>query len=502
MAMATQVWKLRRITRNKLEAPKFPRRENFLLTALLLSMSLISAGCGETAKPVVSPAAGQVDTYFGGPFNVSGSSVAQSAAAFDHAANQIAVSGHIIGVNNTQVPTNIINGTFTTADTGFLAVTETLAVDPKSGTPTAQNPALTGAWAVEVPGGGALANFLALNNSGPMSAAPTAMAQNTACPSSPIASPFLYVTVPYAGMLNDMADYGMVQIAAQGSAVTFAAQPFLIGSNPQTTSTVTGGCSQTVLGALTAYPLNTYGNSSPLQPELISIGTAGLLVSFFFPQAGGSSAFGGGTGVIGVAELSSPVNVNSVSSATYNGFVFSPGNPVKQSNGYDITVLASAFGNHTAASSACSVLQSSLAANNGQGGRVPVLPSPNAIYGGEFLTVSSTGSVNDPSGASGSENCDVAIDLGPQDSTNNGLFPNATVFIGANFLPYSASQPGTCGGSACAVSFPAAAVVGQVQGQYVIFVAASRVSSPAAQLPDGAGNLVAQPLGIYLFQKM
>jgi hypothetical protein len=500
MVMEWRVLKLRRITANKLGALMFPPCENFLLAVLLVSMLLVSNGCGQTAKPVVTSAAGQVDTYFGGPFNVSGSPAAQpNAAAFDRSAHQIALSSQI----RTGAPVNIINGTFTSADTGFLAVTESLAVSPTTQLPSAQNPAITGAWAVEIPGAGALANFLSLHATGLDSAGPTAMVQNTACPNFTAPREFLYVTVPYETMFTDMADYGIANISTQGSAVTFSAQPFLIGSTPQTTSTVTGGCSQTVLGALTAYPLNTFGNSAPLGPELISIGSAGLLVSRFYPLNGGSSAFGGGTGVIGVAAPSSPLDVNSVSSAKYNGFIFSPKNTVQQSNGYDITVLASAFGNHAGASQACSTLQASLAANNSQSGTVPVLPSPNSIYGGEFLTISATGTVNDPTGAVGSENCDVAIDLGTQDPSSNGLFPNATVFIGSNCPPFSASKPWTCSsGSVCAVSFPAAAIVGQVQGQYVIFVAASGVSTPPAQLPDGSGNLTPQPVGIYLFQKM
>src|SRR5215472_12695944 len=267
MVMARQVLELRGITTNKLGAQTVPRRENFLLKALLVSILLLSAGCGQTAKTVVSPAAGQVGTYFGGPFQGTGSSVSQSSAAFDHSANQVAVSGFIISSLNpsasgTKVPVDIINGTFMPADTGFLAITETFAIPSSSGIPSAQNPPITGAWAVEIPGAGALANFLNVNTSvSPTTAvaAPTALAQNTACPSFQTASPFLFVTVPYANMLHDLADYGIADIESRGSAVTFSVQPFLIGSNPQTPSTVTGGCSQTLLGALTAYPLNSYG---------------------------------------------------------------------------------------------------------------------------------------------------------------------------------------------------------------------------------------------------
>jgi hypothetical protein len=504
MAMARQVLKFRGMTTNKPGAPTFWHCGNYPLTSLLASLLLIAAGCGQTAKPVVSPAAGQVDTYFGGPFNVSTSPVSTpSAASFDHSAKQIAVSAQLTNLKGAP-PTSIVAGTFTSADTGFLAVTESLALNPATSSPTAVNPALTGAWAVEIPGAGVLANFLAPHASGPPSAGPTAMAENTACPNSLEPIGFLYVTVPYAAANPpvDIADYGIVNITTQGSDVTFAAQPFLVGSIAQTPSTATGGCSPTLFGEVTAYPLNSYNNYG-LRPELISIASTGLLVSFFFPGQGATSVFAGGTGVLGAALPSSAVDVSSVISAQFNGLIFSPRNPVGQSNGYDITVLASAFGNHSATSQACSTLQTSLAANNGQDGMVPVLPSPNTIYGGEFLTVSATGTANDPTGALGSENCDVAIDLGTQDPNTNGLFPNATVFIGSNFPPASVSSPWTCGGAGvCAVSFPAAAIVGQVQGQYMIFVSASGTSVPPAQLPSGVPGTQPQPVGIYLFQKM
>jgi hypothetical protein len=499
MVIARRAFKLQQMIRNKLAAVTVPRRENFLLTLLFGGVLLVSGGCGQTAKPVISSATGQVNTYFGGPFIVAGSAVAQSAAAFDHPANRIAVSGLIVN-HAAQVPTNIIDGSFASADTGFLGITESFATT-STGLPSPQNPSLTGAWAVEIPGVGTLANLLSVNTTSTpatISAAPVAMAQNTACPNSSTAAQFLYVTVPYVTVLPDMADYGIVGITSQGSAVTFNARPFFVGSQAQPVSTVTGGCSQTVFGALTAYPFNSFGDASNL--ELISIGS-GFLVSSFNHVVGGGGAFGGGTGVIGVAVPSSPLDVSSVVAARYNGFVFSPRNTAKQQS-YDITVLASSFGNHTATSQACSALQASLAANNGQGaGTVAVLPSANSIFGGEFLTMSGAGNVNDPTGASGSENCDVVIDLGMQDPSGNGLFSNATVFIGSTFPPFSTSNPWHCGG-VCAVSFPAVAIVGQVQGKYAIFVSASGSSSPPAQLPDGSGNLNPQPLGIYLFQKM
>jgi hypothetical protein len=473
-----------------------------MLVALWLAPSLGLLGCGQSAKPVVPPAASLVYSYFGGPFSVTGSDVPRSASTFDHSAGQIEVSSFVTTAT-AQVPTEILNGSFVTAPTGFLSITENFATT-SSGVIAPQNPPLTGAWAVEIPGAGALANLLNVNSTvipAVVTAAPSAMADNTACPDFPTAVPFLYVTVPNAVLSSYTANYGTADITTEGTDVTFAATPFLVGSLAQPPSTVTGACSNTTLGSLTAFPLNSFG--SPASLELIAIGPSGLLASSFTSTSGNAAgAFGGGTGTLGVAEPASPVNVSSLVSAQYNGFLYAPQNSVPLS--YDITVLASAFGDDSENSQPCSLLQSSLAANQGQGARtVASLPSANSLYGGEFLTGSGTGTVNDPTGANGSENCDVVIDLGTQDAATNGLFPNATIFIGANFPPFGATSPWHCFGTQlnCAVSFPAAAVVGQVKGQYVIFAVASAVSNPAAQLPNNSGSPIAQPVGIYLFQK-
>jgi hypothetical protein len=472
-----------------------------IVLVLCLCTPLAFNGCGQTAKPLAATSsASAVNSYFGGPFNVAGSNLASSTSTLDHSANQIGVSS-FISTGTAQVPTATINGSFVIAGTNFLNITENFATT-SSGVIGPQNPPLTGAWAVEIPGAGVLANLLSVNsNNGSVRAAPAAMADDTVCPSFANAAPFLYVTVPNAALNKDTADYGSLNIKTQGSAVTFNTQPFLVGPIEQPASVVTGGCSNTPLGALTAYPLNSFGQASNL--ELISVGASGLLVSSFSAAGSGTSpgAFGGGTGVIGVALSGSTVDVGAVTAAQYNGFMYAPLNSVRQN--YDITVLASAFGDNAAGSQACSALQTSLAANNGQGsGNIAALPSANSLYGGEFLTGAGSATVNDPTGASGSENCDVVIDLGAPDSATNGLFPNAKIFIGSNYPPFSAGNPWTCAGTTCAVSFPAAAIVGKVQGRYVIFLVASAGSSPPARLPDNFGIAVAQPVGIYLFQKM
>jgi hypothetical protein len=373
---------------------------------------------------------------------------------------------------------------------------------------------LTGAWVAEIPGAGALANLLTVNtgSSGPATlGGPAAMVENTSCPNFADTATYLYVTVPAVNGLGTVstADYGIVGIKTQGSAVTFSAQPFLVGSSAQAQSVVTGGCSDSFFGPITTFPLNSIGETSF---DRIGIGTSGFLVDSFSP-VNSTGAFGqseNSSGVLAVSLPASPVDVSAVLSANFIGFLYAPQNQITFSVPltYDATVLASAFGNNTATSQVCSVLSKSLASNNGHGssGTVAALPSANSLFGGEFLTTSGGATTNDPSGPHGSENCDVAIDLGAQDPNNNGLFPNASVFIGSNFPPFNVDNPWLCtglnqgNGLPCAVSFPAAAIVGQVNGQFVIFVAASPQSTPPAQLPDAFGNLTPQPVGIYLIQ--
>jgi hypothetical protein len=194
---------------------KIQRRGRTLSTILLgLCFAMLgSSGCGQTAKPVTSSSASLVDSYFGGPFNVPGSNLAKSSSTFDHAAKQISVSA-FINTQTAQVPTGIISGGFVIADTGFLKITENFATN-SSGVITPQNPPLTGAWAVEIPGVGALANLLSINSTSTAAsvrAAPAAMAENTACPDFSNPASFLYVTVPNAAKLSsDTANYGGVR---------------------------------------------------------------------------------------------------------------------------------------------------------------------------------------------------------------------------------------------------------------------------------------------------
>jgi hypothetical protein len=100
------------------------------------------------------------------------------------------------------------------------------------------------------------------------------------------------------------------------------------------------------------------------------------------------------------------------------------------------------------------------------------------LFGGDFPN-------NDPrrypsGGQPGYGNCDVVIDLGVQDSSTNGLYPSATVYLSAGFAGNA---------QAAAQSFPAVAIAGQLDGKYAVFV----IGVDAAGSPQ-------QAWGIYLFQ--
>lgn len=509
-------------------------RAAFLL-AFATVIGLTLEGCGQTAKTNTAPTTNEVRTYFGSPIFVNGDNDSKSSITIDRSAGHISQSD--LGGITQSTPTALRSGTFVSAPTGFLSIVEGLAPDPIDNSGVSGAFALPcllhGAWALEIPGVGAMANLLLINsNTGggstgvpsicanpplvpPPSGAPLLMAENSTCPDFPSAAAFLYVTVP--GSLADSgngADFGTVMIKNEGNAVTFAAQPFTIGKPSLPASKVTGGCSISPFGTpITSYPLN---SQSGILPELFAISTGGFFIDSGSAASGNlNGALGqnnNAAGAIGVMMPSNPVSVSAVVGAAYNGLLYAPldntlttdgdGNPIL----FDASALASAYGDNAGNSPACMVLQKSIAANlvsAGNGGTIAAPPSVStSLFGGEFKN-------SDPSGASGmTERCDVAIDLGLQDPQNSGIFPNATVFIGQNYPPATdtsiAGNP--CVNPAfnlpCAFAFPAAAIVGQVQGQFVIFVTSDPATTPFPQLPlDASGTPVSTPVAIYLFRK-
>ncbi len=152
------------------------------------------------------------------------------------------------------------------------------------------------------------------------------------------------------------------------------------------------------------------------------------------------NVLGAGTGAVGLPQPSSAVDVSAAAGAQYLGFIYAAGiypGDSSSPTGWSSHVASFGFSN---VPPACASIAP---------------PTPTLIYGGDF-------SNDDPSSSpDGYANCDFAIDLGSQSSSENGLFPNATVWVGAGYV-------GNTNG--VTYSFPAVAISGQVGEKHVLFV--------------------------------
>ena len=295
------------------------------------------------------------------------------------------------------------------------------------------------------------------------------------CPSMKDVEAFLFVTLPTplstTGIGADAWDpqletaYGSVDISVSGSTVTLAKikQNTLDGrtldnTSSSSSSSITGACSSTVYGNTVAIPPNptvtsTYKITSP--QAMMGIGPSGLLVE----DNGGTSYLGAGTGAIGLPKASSALSTSSLVAAQYQGFFYSSGK-----SGYSTTWSSSvaSFG-FTSLPSTCAAV---------------VPQTSTMIYGGDFTGNNPAASTVQSGGGFG--NCDFAIDLGTQDTSTNGLYPAATVYVGSGFAANTFGK---------SYSFPSVAIAGQLSGKFAIFlIGADTVGSPN------------QAWGIYLLQ--
>ncbi len=363
-------------------------------------------------------------------------------------------------------------------------------------------------WAVELAGqDGGLLQLIGPSGSANPGLPPfVPLVPAVTCPSMSSAEKFLFVTLP-SRLITSGTDqdrwnplletaYGSVAISASGSTVTLSSitQNILPSAGGGTVTgaptSATGDCSSTVYGNTVAVPANptiiTPGSGNPtVSPQaMMGIGPSGLLVE---DNGSGPSAppyyensLGAGTGAIGLPEPSSPVDTSSDTSsllnAQYLGFFYGTGNEQAAfSNGFS-TVASFGFPNP---STSCSTLMAQISAQSST-------PLVNPIYGGDFPENTTTG-FPDPSLPSvqangGFGNCDFAIALGAQSSTN-GIFPNAMVYVGPTF-------GGNTNTTRTAVySFPAVAIAGQLNSKYAIFL----IGEDTAGTPN-------QAWGIYLLQ--
>ncbi len=169
------------------------------------------------------------------------------------------------------------------------------------------------------------------------------------------------------------------------------------------------------------------------------------------------NTLGAGTGAIGLPKPSSALDTSALLHAQYLGFVYGAGtytgNPFVPPNGWSSHLASFGFPS-TPIESALS-----LRADGPQ------------HMGSTAGTSTNNGQDNPSTSPDGFGNCDLAVDLGTQEPSNNGLFLKATVWLGAS---YAANTTGKT------YSFPAVAIAGQLNGKYAIFLLGVDTKQPWA----------------------
>lgn len=426
-----------------------------LCSVTLLAAALGLEGCGQSAKYTSAVSTNdQVKNYFSGSMAARNGGFTGDRIVVDRSANTIVVSN---------INVTFETGTVAAASTGFANLSLNAVEEALSGggeALTAQNPAITGTWLYEVPGVVALGELYRVGGD-PSDYVPVAMASSDACPTNTEPLQFVYVTTPspYPSWNYDARHpytYGTVDVSAQGSTIQFNQNYYAIGASTGLAATTapvnalsSGGCSETAYGYVIAQPINTTGENSRDYTYSSVIAKQQLL---------SGTAPNNTYDALGIVVPATSVSPATLAKATYRGMLYNPNNYVEFS--YDHTTYPVGFGDVNGSSAACSALKA-------------LLPPSAAylIYGGEYPT-------NDLSGAS-AENCDVAIDLGTEDSSTHGFFPNATVYLAPGSIHNSGSS---------LVTDLAIAVAGPVESRNMIF------------LTYYGGANVQSPLGVYLFQ--
>jgi hypothetical protein len=375
----------------------------------------------------------------------------------------------------------------TYSDSGGNSTITTYTTSQTLCTPT--NSTAKCSWAVELPN--QAGGLIAINGQPVQPLAPA-----TSCPGSTTQT-YQFLTLP-APLLTSGTQgnewnptletgFGSVDVSGSGSTITFNniqqyTLPATAGDSPgapatTVTSPQTGACSSTYYGNTTVVPasmtITDPGNGSPAPAvAAVAIGPTGLLVESNAANGLSNTApyyqnlLGAGTGAIGLPKPSSALDTSALIGAQYLGFFYESGTQSTKggcgntSNGPSTCVAS--FGFDTLPTNCKSV----------------ATQTSTMIYGGDFTK--NNPSVASTQTAGGFGKCDMAIDLGTEDSKNNGLYPNAKVYVGTAYAG---------NGLGAKYNFPVVAIAGQLNGKYVIFLLGADTK--------GSPN---QAWGIYLLQ--
>jgi len=448
-----------------------------------LLLILWVAGCDgskSSSTPTTPQAVAQ--TYFA-PL-VAGAGVVMNTYSFDATAATFWQTGFPSGQPGSQV---LNAGVFSVAQRGLrsLGISTTYVYDssvsPALYSPHNFNPPEPGSFAVEL--SGQAGGFVQLFEQPvePLVAA-------TQCPNFSSAQNYQFITIPgalipagadparYAWDPTAETAYGSVDISSNGSSMNFQnIRQFTLPSVGGTgapaqppPSSLTGICGPTNFGNTIVVPGQAVitspgatGNIPILtQQATIGIGPSGLLVEDngsgvttappgSTPVIPYNNVLGAGTGAVGLPKPSAALDTGAMAGTQYLGFIYGAGIQNNSGAGTGWSSHLASFGFPTLPSGCASV----------------ATKTSTLIYGGDFPN-------DDPSTSpDGFGNCDFAIDLGAQDSSNNGLYPHATVWVGA---AYAANSTGAT------YPFSAVAIAGQLNGKYAIFLIGTDSSQPWA----------------------
>jgi hypothetical protein len=273
---------------------------------------------------------------------------------------------------------------------------------------------------------------------------------------------FQFVTLPDAtwNAATDAA-YGNVQVSVSGSTWNLSGftQFTLEKSSASGSVGATGTCATNTAGGLVTIPANPPNNVA----ATIGVGPSGFLAANDLL----SRASGTMSAAAGLIQPSNSVNVASLVSAGYLGFIYEP--------------------NVTAGSASCvtdCLAPTQMAAFTGSASACLTAPSSSGMCGGAFF--------NDILGNIKQASTDMTVEFGSEDPSNFGLFKSARITI-----PDPAGSPATCtapgitgtdsqGNPTC--TLPAIAVVGNPENKFAIFIIAQ----------DTVNN---SPMTIFLFQQ-
>ncbi len=370
-------------------------------------------------------------------------------------------NNNALGVPGLPLPVPVTGGT---AGSGFFSLTPNVAGSPDG----------SGGYVVEIPGEGALVrpNTQTVIASGSVQVpstpmvAPTVFAASASCPVLSGNETFQFIALG-SQLQNDIYEhvvYGSVQVSGTGTAYTFSNLNMygFAGDSLSPDALPVGNCGTTQEGyaiSMVAPEQYTYylnGNAVSKVTDNFTLTTAISPSGLFIMDQGqgdpyiDSSSFGAGIGVsgatdlqelVGVVQPASPLSASSLVGAKYLGFEY---------DALDVSL--------------------NRAASN------PVMFGQTA---GSGTVMTGGGYANDDVTQTPVSN--ITIDLGQQDSANNGLYKNVIVTVpdtydGCNNVPFGGTDAN--GNPTC--TFPGVAVAGTVAGKFVIFVSVNDLSQSIA----------------------